>query len=129
MVKELDRHHDALVSGIAEQQKLILEKSRQAVYIYLDDAHKTCNRMFASLLGYGSIKEWVDNETPLDDVVEADQDDVVEAYTMASERLEAGTLNVSLRNVKTGSLVKVKVIMAPIVFDGHVMVIHFISRV
>ncbi len=30
-------HHEELVKGIAQQMKPVLEKSAQAIYIYLDD--------------------------------------------------------------------------------------------
>ena len=46
------QHHEQLVKGIAEQMKPVLEKSEQAIYLYLDDNHKVCNKKFADLLGY-----------------------------------------------------------------------------
>ena len=59
------RHHEELVKGITEQMKPVLEKSEQAIYIYLDDNHKVCNKKFADLLGYKSPKEWADADAPL----------------------------------------------------------------
>jgi len=55
-----EEHHVELVQGISEQLKTILDKSEQAIYVYLDDTHKTCNKKFASLLGYNSVKQWAD---------------------------------------------------------------------
>src|SRR3989304_1948911 len=83
-----EHHHEELVKGITAEQKPILDKSGQAIYIYLDDAHKVCNKKFATLLGYRSVKEWVDTEAPLADVIEKDQPKVIDAYTRASENLE-----------------------------------------
>ncbi len=62
-----DQHHEHLIAEVEELYKPILSKSPQAIYIYLDDEHKTCNKKFSSLLGYKSVKEWVDNEYPLAD--------------------------------------------------------------
>ena len=53
-----EEHHAELVSGLAQQLKFILDKSPQALYLYLDDNHKTCNKKFASMLGYKSVKAW-----------------------------------------------------------------------
>lgn len=43
--------HKELVKGLSDQLKQVLERSEQAVYIYLDDTHKNCNKRFADLLG------------------------------------------------------------------------------
>ncbi len=124
-----EHHHEALLKDIAKEQKPILGKSGQAVYIYLDDTHKICNKKFAALLGYKSVREWVDNEAPLADVIEKDQPRVIEAYVRASEKLEASSLPVTLKNVKTGKLIKARIFMSPLVFQGHVFVIHFIDEI
>ncbi len=124
-----EHHHEALIKGITREQKPILDTSGQAVYIYLDDTHKICNKKFAALLGYKSVKEWVDMEAPLADVIEKDQPGVIKAYTRASENLEASSLPVTFKNVKTEKLIKTRVFMAPILFEGHVFVIFFIDKI
>ena len=48
--------------------KPVLEKSEQAIYLYLHDNHKVRNKKFADLIGYKSPKEWADAEAPLSDV-------------------------------------------------------------
>ena len=50
-----DAHHQHLVKELAEQLEPVLSNSPQAIYLYLDDEHKTCNQKFADLLGYNSI--------------------------------------------------------------------------
>jgi hypothetical protein len=124
-----EHHHVELVKGIVQEQKQILNNSGQAVYIYLDDTHKVCNKKFASMLGYKSAKEWGDTEAPLADVIEKDQARVIAAYEKASENLIAGSLTVTLKNIKTEKLIKTRVIMAPIMYNGHIFVIHFIEEV
>jgi len=117
-----------LVRGLAEQLKPILEHSPQAVYLYLDDNHKTCNKNFASLLGYKSVRAWEKIDAPLADVVESSQPKAVEAYERAAEKLEASTLKVTMRHAVTGELIKASLIMVPVAYQGHVMVLHFVSR-
>ena len=124
-----EHHHETLINGIAKEQKPILDNSGQAIYIYLDDTHKVCNKKFATLLGYKSVKEWVGTEAPLADVVEKDQQKVIDAYTKASESLEASSLAATLKNVKTSKLIMKRMLMVPITYQGHIFVIHFIDEV
>lgn len=124
-----EKHHEELVKGITAQLKPIMDKSAQGIYVYLDDTHKACNKKFADLLGYKSVKEWADTEAPLADVVEADQEKVITAYENASENLLASSLDVRFTNVKTGKPVKARVIMVPIAHDGHIFALHFINKI
>ena len=109
--------------------KPVLEKSEQAIYIYLDDNHKVCNKKFADMLGYKSPKEWADTDAPLADVVEEDQQSVIDAYMNASEKMIASAIETRLKNVKTGKIVKTRMIRAPVGHAGHVFTAHFISKV
>jgi hypothetical protein len=124
-----EKHHVELIEGISEQLKPILDKSEQAVFIYLDDTHKVCNKRYASLLGYKSVDDWVANAAPLADVLKADQKKVISAYEKASEKLNAGTVDVTLKNVKTNELIKTKMIIAPTVYQGHIFVIQFFTKI
>ena len=128
-MREQEHHHADLVKGIAEQLKPILTKSKQAIYVYLDDNHKVCNKKFADPLGYKSAKDWADMEAPLADVVEEDQPSVISAYEDASEKMVASYLDVRFKNVRTGKTVKTSMIVVPITDDGnHVFTVHFFSR-
>jgi hypothetical protein len=124
-----EQHHEELVKGVAEQLKLVLQKSEQAVYIYLDDNHKICNKNLADLLGYKSAKEWGDTEAPLVDVVERDQQTVIEAYKKATEKFIASSVEASFKNVKTGKIIKTKMILVPIIYNDHVFSMHFLSTI
>ena len=126
---EQEQHHEELVKGISEQLKPVLEKSAQAVYIYLDDTHKVCNEKFASLLGYKSAEEWAKTDAPLADVDQASQQAVISAYEKATEKFVASSLDIVVKNVKTNKLVKTRMIMAPMVYEGHVFAIHFLSKI
>ncbi len=129
-MKEQEHHHGELVKGIAEQLKPILDKSKQAIYVYLDDTHKACNKKFADLLGYKSAKEWADTEAPLADVVEEDQQSVISAYEDAMEKMVASCLDVRVKNIKTGKTIKTRMIMVPIAYSGdHLFALHFLSKI
>ena len=119
------KHHEELIKGITEQMKPVLEKSEQAIYIYLDDNHKVCNKKFADLLGYKSPKEWADAEAPLSDVVEGDQQSVIDAYKNGSEKMVASSIEVRFKTIKTGKIVKTKMVIAPVGHAGHVFTTHF----
>lgn len=123
-----DPHHEHLITEINGLFGNILEKSPQAIYIYLDDAHKTCNLKFAKMLGYKSISEWVANEFPVSDVVKRDQQKVISAYMDASRKFKASAINVSL-TAKSGKEIKTGVIMVPFIYKNEVFVIHFISKI
>jgi hypothetical protein len=124
-----EQHHEKLINGIAEQMKPVLEKSEQAIYIYLDDNHKICNKKFSDLLGYKSPKEWADADAPLSDVVEEDQQSVINAYMNASEKMVASGTEVRVKNIKTAKIVKTRMIVAPIGHAGHVFTAHFFSKI
>jgi hypothetical protein len=123
------QHHEDLVKGIMEQMKPVLEKSSQGIYLYLDDSHKVCNKKFADMLGYKSPKEWAATEAPLSDVIEADQDAVIKAYMDASEKMTAGAVEVRFKNIKTEKTTKVRMIIAPVGFGGHVFTAHYLSKI
>jgi hypothetical protein len=125
MAQEL--HHEELVKGISEQLKPVLEKSAQAIYVYLDDNHKVCNKTLADLLGYKSVKEWAEMEAPLADVLEEDQQSVISAYEDATERMLASDIEVRVKNITTGKVIKARMILVPIAYQGHVFSMHFLS--
>jgi hypothetical protein len=123
------QHHEELLNGITQEMKPILEKSGQAIYIYLDDSHKVCNKNFSDLLGYKSPKEWAAIEAPLSDVIEADQQNVIDAYMKASEKMVASAVEVNFKNIKTSKIVKTKMLIAPVGHAGHIFTAHFLNKI
>jgi hypothetical protein len=121
-------HHEELIKGISEQLAPILRKSKQAVYISLDDTLKVCNEKFAKLLGYRSAKDWAAIHMPLSDIDEASRDGVVAAHENATDKFIASSLDIALRNVKTNKLIRARMIIVPMVYRGHVFAIHFLSE-
>lgn len=123
------RHHEELIKGIAEQMRPVLDKSEQAIYIYLDDNHKVCNKKFADLAGYKSPKEWADVEAPLSDVVEEDQQRVIDAYVDSSEKMIANSIAVRVKNKATGKITNTSMVTAPVAHAGHVFTVHFFTKI
>ena len=123
-----EAHHAHLIKELSELFKPILASSPQAIYIYLDDEHKICNQKFAKLVGYKSIKQWIENPFPVSDVAKADQKAVIKAYYNASKKFKASAQKASIVT-KSGKKIKVEVIMAPITYENEVFVIHFITKV
>ncbi|MBI2599597.1 PAS domain-containing protein, partial [Candidatus Daviesbacteria bacterium] len=95
-------HHEHLITELSEQLEPIFTNSPQGIYLYLDDTHKTCNKIFAEMLGYSSVQAWIENEYPIADVVEVDQEEAVQAYMDASQKFMATTLSVTWQK-KDGS--------------------------
>lgn len=122
-----DEHHEHLVKELTDQLEAVFENSDQAIYLYLDDAHKSCNQKFADLLGYKSIDEWVKNETPVSDVAQEDQEKVIEAYGNASHGFNASKIEVAVVT-KSGENIPVEIIMVPISHHNEVFVLHFITQ-
>ena len=125
----MDEHkHEALVSGLHKQMKEIFENSEQAMYLYLDDIHKVCNKRLADLLGYDSPKAWatVDEPFPMAFVAAKSRRTLVSAYQDAIERFIGATIDVAWQT-KSGRTVDSQVILVPVAYEGHVLALHFIS--
>jgi len=122
--------HEELLKGVREQLKEVLDESKQAIYVYLDDHHMIFNQRFASLLGYKSVEELSKVKGAFIDalVMEKSQETLVHAYQHAMEDKIGSDIEVSLKT-KTGEPVKAKIIMVPIAFNGELLALHFISKI
>jgi len=120
-------HHDELVRAFYNQLKQIFDSSEQAIYLYLDDNHKVCNKKFAQMQGFSSPEEWAKVDNPLEVGVEkSSQDAIVSAYKNAMEKLIASKIHVKLRK-KNGDSFDASVIMVPVAYEGHLFALHYIS--
>jgi hypothetical protein len=62
-------------------------------------------------------------------VIEANQDIAIKAYMEASVKMTAGAVDIRYKNIKTKKIVKVRMIIAPVGFGGHVCTTNFFSKV
>ena len=122
-----EKHHEELMSGIHEQLRVVLEKSTQGVYIYLDDTHKACNERFAALLDHKSADEWAHavGSFPEMFVEEESQDRLVSSYQNAVENFAASAVDISWKK-KSGGTVDTTVILVPIAYKEHIFALHFV---
>lgn len=122
------KHHEELVRGFYSQLKQIFDSSEQAIYLYLDDNHKVCNKKFASLLGYNSPEEFAKIENLLEaNVDKKSQQTVVSAYRDAMDKMVGSKIDVKIKK-KSGSTVDTTIIMVPLAYQGHLFALHFISE-
>ncbi len=123
------KHHEELVNGFYNQLKEIFDSSEQAIYLYLDDTHKVCNKKFAKMQGFKSAEEWARVEKPLETGVEkSSQAKVISAYRNAMENLIASKIEVKLKN-QTGATFDASIIMVPVAYQGHLFALHFVSPI
>ena len=127
-LKEMEKGHQKVIELVSSQYKQILNSSEQAIYIYLDDHHKICNKNFSLMLGYSSPEEWakVPGSFPELFVMKDSQMKLVENYQLAMEKFIASKMQINWKK-KSGTSVKSEVILVPISFEGHNMAIHFIT--
>lgn len=127
----MDQHgnHTDLIGGFYEEQKEIFESSNQAMYAFLDDDSRVCNKKLSTLLGYDSPEEWskldVKGSFPDAFVMQDSQQSLVEAYQNAMESGVGSTINISWKK-KSGESVDTTVMLVPIMYHGHALALHFI---
>ena len=123
------RDHERVIENAEKQLGVILKKSKQAIYIYLDDTHKLCNEKFASMLGYDSAKEWSKVEKPFTEafVEDKSQHTLVSAYQEAMASKTGSCIDVTWKKKGAGR-VNTQVILVPVSINGHLLALHFITR-
>mgnify|MGYP001568702174 CR=1 FL=1 len=121
--------HEEILSWVKKEFKEILKDSKQAIYVYVCDRHRLCNKNFSSLLGYSSPEEWAKKEEMLSDAKEEDQEMIVSAYRNAMENKIGSNINVSWKDKKKGNFVKTNVILVPLSYKGELFALHFITKI
>ncbi len=128
----MDKHDDhlELIKSYAEEQKEIFDSSEQAVYAFLDDDNRVCNERFAKLLGYSSADEWMSTETngefPSVFVDEKSHETLVDTYQKTMESMVASTVKITWKKKDSGT-VETSVVFVPVVYQGHLVALHFVS--
>jgi PAS domain-containing protein len=113
-----------MIAGLREQFGAILDESPQAMFIYLDDYHKVCNRRFADMLGYSSPDEWARMPNPVSDTTTDTRDDLKTAVMAAIQDKAASTFPVSWKT-KYGRTISTKCVAAPGMYHGQPYVMLF----
>lgn len=123
------KNHTELLHGLYQQLKPVFDSSEQALYLYLDDVNKACNKKFALLLGYGSPAEWAKVKTSFPEafVASKSQKTLVMTYRKAVEKLIGSEVRITWK-AKTGKNVDSKVLLVPISYQQHLFALHFVTQ-
>ena len=121
--------HSHAISELAEQFRPIMEQSPDGVYLWLDEAHKTCNERLASLFGF-TVEEWRTTQPFLENFV-AEEDRKIFSWNYHN-RVAALAFPVTFRFRglrKDGSTFSAETDMIPISYRGHAVVYHFVRQI
>ena len=112
-----------------EQLAQIFQESKQSIYLYLDNTHKSCNSNFSKLLGYSSPEEWTRMDVNFPEVFVSikSRKTLVTAYQKAMEEKIGSTIDVTWKR-KDGKDVNSAVIPVPYSYGGHLMALPFIAK-
>jgi hypothetical protein len=120
--------HAQVLDKATRQVQTLYDESKQAMYLYLDDEHKSCSRSYAKLLGYASPAEWaaVTTNIPAVFVHQNDVHGVIQAFQSALNDGVATTMPVTWLR-KDGKPVPTTMTLLPFDVDGHRLALHFIQ--
>lgn len=120
-------HAPVLAAAMRSYQRLF-DDSQQAMYIYVDDANKACNKRFAELLGYPNPGAWAAVKTsfPSTFVADESQDDLIGAFQDAMENGNGAVLPVVWKR-KDGKTAESDMILVPVEVEGHRVAVHYIE--
>jgi hypothetical protein len=118
---------EAVLEGYRNHIASELESSDKAIYVFLTNKHKFCNRKFTELLGYESPEEWAAAEGEFTElyVAEESRSTLVRAYFAAGKGTNS-TIPVTWIT-KAGEPVKTTVEMQGVEFDGERLALHYIT--
>ncbi len=123
-----DEHRDVM-RELIEQFRPIMEQSPDGVYLWLDEAHKTCNERLASFFGY-TVEEWCATQPFLENFV-AEEDRAIFSWNYHN-RVATLAFPVTFRFRglrKDGSRFSAETEMIPITYRGHAVAYHFVRQV
>jgi PAS domain S-box-containing protein len=121
--------HREVMRELIEQFRPIMEQSPDGVYLWLDEAHKTCNERLASLFGY-TVEEWCATQPFLENFV-AEEDRAIFSWNYHN-RVATLAFPVTFRFQglrKDGSRFSAETEMIPITYRGHAVAYHFVRQV
>jgi len=121
--------HEKAVRDLERQYRLVMDRSSDGVFIYLDDEHKACNEKLARLFGY-SKKEWEKLSPFLDNFVAPEsQEDVANSYWghIKKARVPFSLEFVGVR--KDGSRFQAHVTEFPVAYKRRLFAIAFVHEV
>jgi PAS domain S-box-containing protein len=120
--------HERWIAEIETEWAPLFETCPDAVYIYIDDEHKTCNRRAADLWGM-TVEEFKATESLLDACVAEESIDLVmhNYFTHFGEETRPVMFDFMARK-QDGSTFPATAFNIPIVHDGELMLLCFVRE-
>jgi PAS domain-containing protein len=117
-----------VLTKATQQLRALFDESGQALYLFLDDHNKACNKRFAQLLGYATPEAWaaVHTSFPTAFVAPASQETLVDTYQAAMNDGVAANVPITWKR-KDGKTVESDVILVPLDVDGTRLALHFVT--
>ena len=118
--------HERWIREIEQAWAPLFESCPDAVYVYIDDEHKTCNQRAADFWGM-TIDEFKGIESYLDECVAEESIDLVmhNYFTHFEEEMKPVRFDYLARR-HDGSKVPATCFNVPIVHDGHPVLLCFV---
>jgi PAS domain S-box-containing protein len=119
---------DAL-GQLADHLSPVLDESPDGVYLWLDEANKTCNLRLAKMFGY-TVEEW-EATTDFAHTFVAAEDRGMYVWNYQNRVLDrsAPTTFRFRGRRKDGSTFDAETDMIPLAFGGHLVAYHFVREV
>lgn len=122
-----DDFNAELVNDLYEQYRQVMELSSDAMFIYLDDEHKVCNKNLADMWGY-TKEEWSKQAPYLRNfVAQQDQFTVAQHYVNSRSRFKSVRFQFLARR-KDGSVFDVDKAMTPISYKGQFAILNLVRQ-
>jgi PAS domain S-box-containing protein len=123
-----DHSHDDLMGELAEHFRPVLEASKDAVYLWLDDENMVCNDKCAKLWGYPSADAWASAGSPfLDTLVAPGDQGMFAGHYQDHVGNLAGPVRFKFKGKRRdGTTFAAETDMIPISFGGHAVAYHFV---
>ncbi|MBF8265037.1 MAG: PAS domain S-box protein [Dehalococcoidia bacterium] len=121
--------HEKAVKDLETQYKLVMDKSVDGVFIYLDDQHKACNTRLSEMFGY-TKEEWEAKSPFLDHfIAEDDQQTVSDSYWKNIKVARTVSSEVIRGVRKDGKQFKAHITQFPLSYKRRLFTIGFVHKV
>ncbi|MDO8635876.1 MAG: PAS domain S-box protein [Dehalococcoidia bacterium] len=121
--------HEKAVKDLETQYKLVMDKSADGVFIYLDDQHKACNIKLADMFGY-TKEEWEAKSPFLDNFIAEDDQQTVSDNYWKNIKVARTVSSEVIRGVrKDGKLFKAHITQFPLSYKRRLFTIGFVHKV
>jgi PAS domain S-box-containing protein len=124
-----EHEHVKILKELSAQFQPLFEKSPDGVYLYIDEAHKICNKRFAKMLGL-TVAEWEAMEGFVNQyVADEDQDLFINSYHLHVHQTLTPTRFRFKGLRKDGSTFQGETDLIPFPWRGEMLALQFVREV